>query len=403
MTRTRSIRTRLTLYFTAAFGITVVCLALGSYAVFRQQAYTDLDSALNVATGATAMSTAHELAEHDKQRDIEADLQNILDAASDSVLPSTQILIREGGRTVAHKGASEQAFNLADIPNEQIAASNGLPGLRVSARLIRVEKFHTAYQIFAASSIEPTLARLRKLFAILLAFVVFGLALSAVAGYMLAHQSLAPLKALGRTIESVTLSDLSARVDLHNASSEIAWLASGFNGLLDRLEKGFRSQRQFMADASHELRTPLTVALTAAQVTSRDKFRSVADADATLSLVEEQLLRLGRIVDSLLFLSQVDVSSIRLEFREFFIDDAITEASRAALAMARAKQQTLRISELPEALCSGDEDLCRQAVLILLDNSVKYTPVGGEIAISLTCDREFWRCRVWNNGPAIDR
>jgi signal transduction histidine kinase len=141
--------------------------------------------------------------------------------------------------------------------------------------------------------------------------------------------------------------------------------------------------------------------LSAAQVTRRDTLRSVADSDETLSLVEEQILRLKGLVDNMLFLSQVDASSIHLERREFFLDDAISEAARGARALARAKQQTLRISELPEAPCSGDETLLKQAVLILLDNAVKYTQVGGEIAISLRGDEENWRCQVWNNGAAI--
>jgi signal transduction histidine kinase len=242
---------------------------------------------------------------------------------------------------------------------------------------------------------------LEKLLAVLAICVPLGLAFAALAGYLLAQRSLAPLHELTETIESITSSDLSARVSLHRPPSDFAWLASRFNSLLDRLEKAFHFQRQFMADASHELRTPLTVALSATQVTARDGFRTAADCDATLSLVEEQIHRLKSIVDNMLFLSQVDASSLHLERREFFLDDAISEAVRGARALAVTKKQTLRISELPEALCLGDENLCKQAVLILLDNAVKYTPAGGEIVVSLTHDANNWLCRVWNNGQPI--
>ena len=401
MTHPRSTRTRLTFYFTAVFGVMVVCLAVASYLVFRHEAFTDLDSSLNVAVSATAMSAAHELDEHKKQDDGEADLQSILDLSSESVLPDTQLLIRQGDRGVAHKGVSGPVFDLRKLRTQQILASTQLEGLRVAGREIQVPKFHATYEIFAASAVEPTLSKLRSFRLVLFVCVPLGLALAAVAGYALAHRALAPLNELTCTIEAITSSDLSARVQLHNATSDFSWLASRFNSLLDRLEKAFHFQRQFMADASHELRTPLTVALSAAQVTGRDNGRSVADCDETLSLVEEQILRLKGIVDKMLFLSQVDASSVHLEKREFFLDDVISEAARAAKVLARMKQQTLRISELPEALCSGDEMLSKQAVLILLDNAVKYTQVGGEIAVSLTADQGNWCCRVWNNGPAI--
>lgn len=379
----------------------VVGLAAGSYSVFSHEASSELDSSLNVAASATMMSAAHEMAEHGRQIGSEADLQSILDLSPSSMLPDTQILIREGDRNVAHKAVAAPVFDLRQLPTARLLSSTEIEGLRIARRELAVPKFHATYRIFAASSIQPTLAKLSRLREILLVCVPLGLALAALTGYMLAYRSLAPLHELTRTIEAVTSADLSARVKLHKPTSDFAWLASRFNSLLDRLEKAFHFQRQFMADASHELRTPLTVALSATQVTARDKNRTAAEADETLALVEEQILRLRSIVDNMLFLSQVDASEVQLERREFYLDDIISDVARDARALARTKQQSLRITELPEARCVGDENLLRQAVLILLDNAVKYTPPGGEIVISLKADEENWRCSFWNNGPAI--
>jgi heavy metal sensor kinase len=379
----------------------VVCLAIGSYSVFSHEAYTELDSALNVAASATAMSAAHELDEHQKQQDGERDLEDILDLASGSLLPDTQILIRQGDRTVAHKATPKPDIDLSEISSARLFSQRQIDGLRIIASQIKVPKFHLTYHIFAAASVQPTLTKLRKFRGILVVCVPLGLALAALCGYLLAQRSLAPLNELTETIEAITSADLSARVRLHKAPSDFEWLASRFNSLLDRLEKAFHFQRQFMADASHELRTPLTVALSATQVTARDQHRTKADFDDTLSLVEEQIHRLRKIVDNMLFLSQVDACSLHLERHEFYLDDAINEAARAAKALARTKQQSLRIAELPEAACVGDEGLCKQAVLILLDNAVKYTPPAGDVQLTLSGDGRQWRVRVWNNGPAI--
>lgn len=401
MAHTRSVRARLTLYFTLVFGVMVVCLAIASYSVFRHQAFNELDDSLNVAASATAISAAHELDEHSEQKDGEGDLQSILDVSARPGLPETQILMRDGERNVARKAVHTGVVDLSTITTPQLLSTRGVSGMRIASSEINVPKFHTTYRVFAARPTESTLAKVNRFSIILFVCIPPGLAFAALAGYLMAQRSLSPLNELMHTIESITTSDLSARVKLHKAPGDLARLAFRFNSLLDRLEKAFHFQRQFMADASHELRTPLTVALSATQVTARDTLRTPADCDETLVLVEEQIHRLRGIVDNMLFLSQVDASSLNMERREFFLDDAVSEAVRAARVLARARQQTLRISELPEAACMGDEALLKQAALILLDNAVKYTPNGGDVTVNLTADNGYWRLRVWNNGPGI--
>ena len=401
MASTRSTKTRLTLYFTALFGAIVVCLALASYLLVTRAEYSDLDSGLHVAVVATAMSTEHELGEHAEQHEGEADLQTILDESLSNSLPDTQIMIREGERTFAYKGGKPGSEDLRKIASPKLQSMSSLNGLRVAVLPMHVAKFHVDYQIFAATSLNPVVERLNFLRRVLLVFVPLGLAFDAFAGYLLSRRALAPLNELTRTIETVTSSDLSARVHVAPDDNDLGRLAKRFNGLLDRLESAFNAQRQFMAEASHQLRTPLTVALSSVQVTARDGTRSVADCDGSMALVEAQLMRLRRIIDNMLFLSQAEATSLRIEKREFYLDDAVAEAVQAANALARPKRQTVRIEQLAEARCLGDEELVKQAVLILLENAVKYTQEGGHIAVLLQPAGRYWSCRVSNDGRVI--
>jgi heavy metal sensor kinase len=391
MASKRSTKTRLTIYFTLLFGAIVAGLALASYFVVTRAVYSDLDFSLHVAAAATAMSAQHEIAEHAEKQDAEADMQSVLDVSAQDSLPDTQILIREGARTVAYKHPQK------GIPDLRTQTQ----GLRIASQQLTVPKFHTTYQIYAAGSLAPVLRKLTIFRWILLLGVPCGLSLAAWAGYLLARRALSPLADLTRTIERVTSSHLSERVPVSRSEGDLDRLAASFNSLLDRLETAFNVQRRFMADASHELRTPLTVALSAAQVTMRAGKRTVKECDESLALVETQLLRLRRIIDNLLFLSQADAASLRIEQREFYLDDAVSDAARAASALARPKRQILKIGRLPEARCLGDEELLKQATLILLDNAVKYTHDGGQIDISLHQEADSWICRVANNGLPI--
>jgi heavy metal sensor kinase len=396
-----STRARLTLYFTALFGAVLVALATGAYILVRNDAYSKLDSGLRVAIDATAMSADHEFEEQSSKTAGEADLRSVLHGIHDGSLPNTQILVREGRRQVAYKGERPQALDLRTIPPGRLMNGATVNGLRVAQRELLVSKFSARYEIYAAKAIGPALTQLATVRRALLLLVPLGLGLAALAGYVLAQKSLAPLKDLAGTVGAITSSDLSARVRPHRAEDEIGQLGSRFNSLLDRLEDAFKIQRRFMADASHELRTPVTVALTAAQVTTRDPSKTLGDCEAALEIVEQQMLRLKRIVEDMLFLSQADASSLILNCKQMYLDDAVAEASRAAKTLAHAKQQSFKLDALPEARCLGDQDLLKQAILILLENSVKFTPVSGTINVGLKQRGTYWICCVADSGIGI--
>jgi signal transduction histidine kinase len=276
-----------------------------------------------------------------------------------------------------------------------------LNGVRIATRGVRAQKFNAVYEIYAAKPIAPALAQLDRVRAGLFVFVPVGLALAGFAGYFLAKRSLLPLKELAQTIDGLTSSDLSARVRLRNEDDEIGTLGFRFNSLLDRLDAAFTLQRRFMADASHQIRTPVTVALTAAQVTRHDSNSSLDDCRDSLQIIEHQMLQLRKTIENMFFLSQADTASLKLDRKEMYLDDAVSEAAGAAKALAREKQQTLNVSILPEAKCLGDEDLLTQAVLILLDNAVKFTPRAGRIDVTLFRRGKLWVCSVVDNGVSI--
>ncbi|MDQ2843894.1 MAG: ATP-binding protein [Acidobacteriota bacterium] len=397
-----STRTRLTLYFTVLFGVIVIAVTIGTFVLVRNDVYSKLDSGLRVAVHATAMSAEHELNEHATEPGGDADLQAVLDERQDDAsIASTQILVRQGSRVVAFKGPADQRPDLRSISPGLLKMGATVDGLRIETLELQLPKFGTRYQIYSSAALAPALHHLRRVEQTLLLLIPLGLATAALIGYLLARKSLAPLTELTSTIAAVSSSDLSARVRLQNPEDDIGRLGWQFNQLLDRLERAFTVQRQFMADASHELRTPVTVALTAAQVTARDPARTVADCTDALDIVEEQMLRLKRIVQDMLFLSQADASPVKAIVTEMYLDDAVAEASRTAQTLARGKKQTLRVQTLPEARCRGDQELLRQTVLILLENAVKFTPEKGQVELAVERRGGAWVCSVIDDGAGI--
>jgi heavy metal sensor kinase len=395
-----SIRARLTFWFTCLFGITILALAVTSYVEVRRQAYSRLDSTLQVATGATAMSAEHELKEQATQLEGEQDLQSVLDQTGSPDLVDTQILVKTQNRNAAHKAALH-GRSILSLPPDQMKNGATVGEFRIASRALRIPKFNATYEIFAALPVASAAEQVSRLRGLLLIMIPVGLALASLGGYLLAGRSLKPLKEFAGIVDAVTSSDLTARVNVGTEGDEISRLGARFNALLDRLEQAFALQRRFMADASHQIRTPITVALTAAQVGVRDLRANPVDLHEALSTIEKQMLQLRRIVEDMFFLSQSDTAPMKIQAREIYLDDAVTDAARAATALARNKGQTLSWAGLPEARCLGDADLLTQAVLNLLDNAIKFTPNGGTISVAISRRGRDWVCSVSDNGCGI--
>ncbi len=396
-----SLRAQLTVIFTVLFGFVVIALAFSLYIIEWNEAYGRLDAALQVATGATSMSAEHELSEHSSQAAGEADIQSVLSETQSAALRDTQILICQGDHCGNFKNGIDRQLDLRKVPKALLSNGAVVNGFRISTRTFKDPRFGATYRVYAAQPIAPVLAELGLLRTALVVFVPLGLGLAGLAGYFLATRSLRPLSELTQVIDHIHFSDLSARVTMPRGRGEIALLGSRFNALLDQLQQAFDSQRRFMADASHQLRTPISIALAAVQVTNREANPTTENYKESLQIPERQMLQVQRAVDEMFFLSQADSASIKMECKEFYLDDAVAEAVRSARTLAAAKRQKIRINDLPEAKCVGDRDLLTQAVLVLLDNAVKFTPAEGIIEVSLLRRGDDWVCTVTDTGVGI--
>ena len=156
--------------------------------------------------------------------------------------------------------------------------------------------------------------------ALLAARQVFYLALpllilaAGIGGYLLATRSLAPLGWMAEQARQITDRSLHKRLDIGDASEELAALSASFNELLARLDQSFDTMRRFVADASHELRTPLSAIRGEADV-ALALDRSPAEYRESLAIIQDEARRLSRLVEDLLNLARADAGKVRLRVR----------------------------------------------------------------------------------------
>jgi signal transduction histidine kinase len=159
----------------------------------------------------------------------------------------------------------------------------------------------------------------------------------------------------------------------------------------------------FLADISHELRTPLTVMRGEAEVALRRE-RPTEEHREALQHVAQLAQQMGRLVDDLLFLGRAEVGAIRFEMQPLVLQDALEIALADAEVLAEERGLAID-THLPEGPLRAEGDLGRlaQALLIVLDNAVKYSCPGGQVEVGLArAEGEAQLC-VINRGPGIPR
>jgi signal transduction histidine kinase len=218
--------------------------------------------------------------------------------------------------------------------------------------------------------------------------------LATVAGWLAAGRMLRPVHRLTAAARAAGEQNLSQRIALQGPRDELRELADTFDTMLERLDRAFTSQRQFIANASHELRTPLTVVRTAIDVVLAKPEPAREELVAMAAEVRQATGHCERLIEVLLVLARND--QVRV-----FTDPLDLAAIAEDALEGRAATGITTTSTLGEAPVTGDQVLLERLIANLLDNAERYNTAGGTVTISTTTDNGASLVRVVNTGPVI--
>ena len=233
-------------------------------------------------------------------------------------------------------------------------------------------------------------------------WVVLGLALvaSAVGGYHIARRGLRPVEEITRTARRIRAATLGERLDAADLPAELAALAETFNAMLDRLEESFARLNRFSADIAHELRTPVNNLRGEAEV-ALARSRSAEEYRDALGSCLEECGRLGRLIDSLLFLARAEDPGIQVEREPLNLARELATVCEFYEAQAAEAGVTLTLATPGEVFAELNRPLLQRAVGNLVANALAHTPAGGRITLSATCEAERVRVEVADTGNGI--
>lgn len=226
-----------------------------------------------------------------------------------------------------------------------------------------------------------------------------------VVSYGLVGRALLPLQRITETARGLSASTLDARIGLTGPDDELTRLADTFDGMLDRLQAAFDTQRRFVVDAGHELRTPVAVVRTEIEVALADPDAPAPDLRESMSVVLEANRRIEALIESLLVLADAYAAVAAEEpGPPVALDGLVAAAVASAGRTAAAGGVALR--HLPCAsggTVQGDARLLAVLVGALVENAVLHNRSGGTATAQIRTDEPGRvRLRVINDGPVVE-
>ncbi|MBK8498128.1 MAG: HAMP domain-containing histidine kinase [Flavobacteriales bacterium] len=246
-------------------------------------------------------------------------------------------------------------------------------------------------------------SKLRNQGRVMIATFLIGQVLIFLVGRFYSARALSPLQRLSNQIRDITAADLSRQVEVGREQDELAQLARSFNELLDRLQKAFNTQRNFIANASHEMRTPLTAISGQLEVLLL-KARSPAEYGASLRSVLDDMHALNRLADRLLLMAQAESKAPRRGFTPVRIDEVLWLSRSEVLRADPQNSVEFAMNDVEgeeDLLVLGNENLLRSLMTNLIENACKYAEDKRASVVLSTTGSEL-RISVEDKGPGID-
>jgi signal transduction histidine kinase len=209
-----------------------------------------------------------------------------------------------------------------------------------------------------------------------------------------------PLREMSAAAVAFGKGDFTRRVPVRG-HDEISELAVAFNNMATSLAESENINRSFVANVSHELKTPMT---TIAGFINGILDGTIAPAQQKhyLRIVSSEVMRLSRLVQSMLNLSRIDSGKMILRQSEFDLQQVVFDTMLSFEGLITGRNISVEgMEDCQSVRVSGDADLLHQVVYNLVENAVKFTNAGGTITVSLRERNGCAQVIIRNTGAGI--
>jgi len=298
---------------------------------------------------------------------------------------------------------NRQYFRQALAGRNEVNYFTTVDGERLLVLLIPLRAAPSSDHILGVIQVSTSLTDiyriLYRLASGLLGVIVIILTLGIILGNVLIGYHLRDLRQLDTVCREISTGNFAKRPAITGREDEIGRLAASFNYMLGHLEKLFRSQRRFVANASHELLTPLTGLHGSLEVLLRGGQDDRETLNRLIKGMYREVNHLIRICNHLLDLSHLEnISNIR---KKEIVLGPFLENIKEKIP-APAETHPVEIKGNTGITILTDPDLLEQILLNLLSNAVRYSPDGTTVIIDISVQDEHLTIQVIDEGEGMD-
>lgn len=372
-----SLTTRMSLMFMLA--VTAVLTVAGvSFNHLSQHHFKMLDQeALNEKLHSTQRILG-ELKSTDQFGELKPELQALLGAHRNL----TAVILDDDGRLLfADPGP-------VNVPEEFLTTTNNnfwewqnqeqmFRGLTAQAMVTGRDKPLTVILVFDVTEhmfFFETLQRWFWIGLVISALVSVGL------GWLVARSGMRPIRQVTMVAASMSAKSLKERIPLASVPKELQQMVSSFNAMLSRLDDAFVRLSNFSADIAHELRTPVSNLMIHTEVVLSRK-RDIEDYEDNLYSNLDDLKRMSRMIDDMLFLAKSDNGLIPHENKPIDLLEVVEKLLEYYRLLADERGINLTVSG--GGSVRGDVLMLHRAISNLLSNALRYTPEGRTINVDI--------------------
>lgn len=351
-------------------GLSFNNLSQHHFKMLDQQALSEkLHSTQRILTGLNSI---------DQFSDVKPELEALLGAHRDL----TAIIIDGDGKLLfADPGSIDVPEEFRTIPNSNVwewrEQEKMFRGVTAQVIVTGQDRPLTVMLIFDVTQHMSFFETLERWFWIGL---VISALISAALGWMVASSGLRPIRQVTRVTASMSAKSLKERIPLASVPKELQQMVLSFNAMLSRLDDAFVRLSNFSADIAHELRTPVSNLMTHTEVVLSRK-RNIEDYEDNLYSNLDDLKRMSRMIDDMLFLAKSDNGLISHEKKPIDLVEIVEKLQEYYSLLADERGIGLTVSG--RGSVRGDVLMLHRAISNLLSNALRYTSEGKCINVDI--------------------
>jgi signal transduction histidine kinase len=408
-----TLKLKLVLAFGLAVVVTVVLTGLGSFFLLRQeQIRTErervgllvLPVAFEVSMLQGSDAPRDQIRNYLMQRAQDLEVRFLLLDQDARVVVDTenqmvgQIWDAELDRRLSGSDAGAAGFGFSSVEGweKQIVYAPSTGVRRVS--VVPVERQYGLRMLVPESNIDGAWTALLPKLILPSALALLA---SGVIAFLLARSIAEPVAEVTRASEAMAQGQYDQQIPVEGRD-EIGRLAAAFNAMAYQVSRSHRMMRDLLTNVAHELKTPLTSIQGFSQALIEGAARTPEDQQKAARIINEEAERMRRLVEDLLYLSQLESGQLRMDMGEVNVPALLHDAAERVTWQLRGGDRTFRLNIAPGLpAITGDRQRLEQVLANLLDNAVRHTPPGGAITLQGALQGNDVLLSVHNTGSYI--